>query len=108
MKITRNDLYSFGAKKIIAIGYCSAHYLLNQETRIGYNAGVYGHNYDAYYIDGIIITTGYRPIGEHVDYDLLQEYELKAEKVLSYENKAPYDEKAAEVQRLLREFVSKL
>lgn len=106
MKITRNDLYSFGAKKIIAIGYCNAQHLLNQETRIGYNAGVYGHNYDAYYIDGIIITTGYRPIGERVDYDLLRKYELKAEKVLG--NKAPYDEKAAEVKRLLREFVSKL
>lgn len=108
MKITRNDLYNFGAKKIIAIGYCNAWSLLNQEDRIGYNAGVYGWNYDAYYIDGVIITTGYCPIGEHVNYDLLQEYETRAEKVLSYDNKAPYDEKAAEVKRLLREFVSKL
>jgi hypothetical protein len=69
---------------------------------------VYGWNYDAYYVDGVIITTGYRPIGEQVNYDLLREYETRAEKVLSYDNKAPYDEKAAEVQRLLREFVSKL
>lgn len=108
MKITRNGLYSFGAKKIIAIGYCNSQFLLNQETPIGYNAGVYGWNYDVYYVDGVVITTGYRPIGERVNYNLLREYELKAEKTLSYENKASYADKAAEVQRLLREFVSKL
>jgi hypothetical protein len=107
MKVTRKQLQAW-SRKIIAIGYCSAHNLLYPEDSIGYNAGVYGWNYDAYYVDGIIITTGYRPIGERVNYDLLQEYETRAEKILSYDNKAPYDEKAAEVQRLLREFVSKL
>lgn len=107
IKVTRKQLQAW-SKKIIAIGYCSAQHLLNQETPIGYNSGVYGHNYDAYYVDGVVITTGYRPIGEHVSYDLLREYETRAEKVLSYDNKAPYDEKAAKVQRLLREFVSKL
>ena len=104
-KVTRNELYRW-SKKIIAIGYCNANNLLYPENSIGYNAGVYGWNYDAYYVDGTIITTGYRPIGERVNYDLLREYEEKAKKVLSYDNKA--DEKAAEVQRLLREFISKL
>ena len=111
IKVTRKQLQAW-SKKVVAIGYCGAQYLLSQETPIGYNAGVYGHNYNAYYVDGVIITTGYRPIGEHVDYDLLQEYETRAEKVLS-SNVSPflqdiYDEKVAEVQRLLREFVSKL
>ena len=107
MKFTRNQIYNI-SKKVIAIGYCSAWSLLSQETRIGYNAGVYRHNYDAYFVDGVIITTGYHPIGERVNYDLLREYENKAAAVLSYDNKAPYDEKADEVRRLLREFVSKL
>ena len=46
-------------------------------------------------MDGICVSTGYRPIGKRVNYSLLKEYEDKA-------NRA----KLEEVPNLLKEFIS--
>lgn len=61
--------------------------------------GVYGWNFDVYDIDGTAIVTGYRGMPErnsHADYELVREYECKAN-----------GKTAAERDVLLREFIKK-
>ena len=91
--------------KIIAIGYCNAQYLLRYEREIAYSAGTYGWNFDVYEIDGITVCTGYRGMpGKRVDYEMLCEYETKAEKIVC-NCRMPYEEQKAAVQSLLREML---
>ena len=59
-KITRNTFTAEERNNAIKLGYCEAYYLLKAYDRIGYNSGVYGWNYDAFRINGKVITTGYR------------------------------------------------
>lgn len=44
----------------ISVGYCHAQWLLTDVNATGYNAGVYGWNWDCYNVDGVQIVTGYR------------------------------------------------
>src|SRR5574344_748992 len=87
---------------IISIGYCSACFFLRRITPFGYNCGVYGWNCDFYEIDGVCISTGYRPIGKSVDYRILKKYDNRA-KELSKEQDS--DEK---FDILLHEFIKEL
>jgi hypothetical protein len=64
-----------------------------------YNCGVFGWNCDFYEIDGVCISTGYRPIGKSVDYRILKKYDNRAEE-LSKEQDS--DEKFDD---LLHEFI---
>ena len=67
---------------ILSVGYCELTYLLRGVDPVAYNAGVYGWNYDVYYLDGVCICTGYRgmPKSKNVkkDYAIIKEYENKA------------------------------
>lgn len=68
--------------KVYSIGYCQAQYLLMFTRKVGYNAGVYGWNYDVYMVGDDTIITGYQPFSaEKVDYNLLKEYEDEARRV---------------------------
>ena len=65
----------------LRVGYCSLQRLLRNHKPFAFTAGVYGWNYDAYDLDGLVITTGYRNMpGEDAD-DLVEEYEHKADNV---------------------------
>ena len=75
---TTNKQIKANFYKIIRIGYCDAQYLLNYKNPFAYTSGVYGWNADFYEIGNICISTGYRPIGEKVEYNLLQDIEKKA------------------------------
>lgn len=68
--------------KVIAIGYCGAQNLLRGLDAYAYNRGLYGWNWDAYYIgEGVTVCTGYRNLtGESVKYSDLEE---RAEKIAS-------------------------
>ena len=58
-KITRNDI---NTKNMVALAYCECQRVLDlfaYEYKIGYNAGVYGWNYDLYTINGVDVVTGY-------------------------------------------------
>ena len=104
MRITRNDLRAnFG--KVLAVGYCDAVNLLQYSSPFGYACGVYGWNFDAYEVGGVAICTGYRPAGKSVKYDLLREYEAKAEKIAKRKS-WKRETKARKVAELLREFVA--
>ena len=96
-KVTNKQIRT-NYNKVYAIGYCDAYYLLSGISPFAYNCGVYGWNSDFYYIDNICISTGYRPIGEHIDFNLLHNYETKAKNTKSFEKR----------NELLKEFLSKL
>ena len=66
---------------ILSIGYCAAQNLLYYENPIAYSAGVYGWACDYYYIDNVLISTGYSPIqskGTNASYELITELDKKA------------------------------
>ena len=58
-KITRNNI---NQENMVAIGYCQAQAALNHfgyDYKVGYNAGIYGWNYDLYRVNGVDVVTGY-------------------------------------------------
>lgn len=104
-RITRQE--AFGNKATLKVGYCDLQYLLRHQTAFGYNAGVYGWNFDHYYIDGIAINTGYRSmVGKQVDYKLTNEYNEKARKIQENWN-LTYNQQKAYTERLLKNFLKK-
>lgn len=97
---------SYGKK--IAISYCGMQNLLWNHSPIAYTCGVYGWNFDVYAVDGVTICTGYRGmVGKSVDYDVLHDYETKAEKE-RYNIALSYEERQEAVEQLLKEFLSKV
>lgn len=79
--ITRNQLKNY---KVVAIPYCHMQALLQRSASAGYNAGIYGWNYNAYIFDGmgIAITTGYRPIGKKIPKWIYEEEEKRAQRTV--------------------------
>jgi len=80
-KTTAKDLKS-GYYHIINVGYCDLQSLLNYKSPVAYSHGTYGWNFDVYDINGIAIATGYRGMpSQHskCTYDLIREYEQKAQ-----------------------------
>ena len=83
MKIkTTNKEIRANFYKVLSIGYCDAQYLLQYKKPFAYTCGVYGWSADFYEIGNLCISTGYRPIGEDVDYALLQDLEKKARNII--------------------------
>lgn len=102
--ITRKDLYRY--RKIIAIGYCGAAYLLKPFMRTGYNSGVYGWNYDLYSFGNVAIITGYRNInGIRPDYKKLEAYNEKA-RIIWESWDLEYSEKEKQITELLQAFIA--
>ena len=93
-----------GACNPHSVGYCDLQYLLTNHSPIAYTCGTYGWNFDVYEVYGVTVCTGYRGmIGPRCEG--VQEYEEKAAKILSWENKEmTYDEKREAVENLLHEF----
>ena len=93
--------------RILSIGYCDMQHLLHYESPVAYTSGVYGWNFDVYYIGSYTICTGYRNMpGKSVSYELIKYFEEKAEKIV-YNWKYPggYDAQKAEVEKLLAAFL---
>lgn len=91
----------------IKIGYCAMSYLLAYEEPVYYTSGVYGWNSDVYNIDGVIVSTGYRPAGtRRIDYKTIEVYEGMA-KDIATDNSFSYYHKQCRVRALLNELLSK-
>lgn len=105
IKATKKEIIN-GTYKVLKIGYCQAQYLLQYEQPFAYSVGVYGWACDYYDIEGVIISTGYSPIGDGVNFKLLKEYEDKASRLIDDYN-LEYELKKKEVEKLLKEFVKK-
>ncbi len=87
-----------------SVGYCDLQHLLTNHSPNAYTCGVYGWNFDVYDVYGVTICTGYyRMVGPRCKG--IAEYEEKAAKILSWDNKEmTYDEKREAVENLLHEF----
>ena len=105
-KITRNNINKMN---MVALGYCQAQAALDlfgTDYKIGYNAGVYGWNYDLYRINGVDIVTGYNvPYYKHSNKDIknkLIEFENKIRKV---ERGLTFSEYEKNVKKWEKEFL---
>lgn len=99
-KTTRKAIVN-GCYNVKCAGYCELQNLLRGVEPTAYTCGVYGWNFDVYKLDGLTICTGYRGMpGPHVKDST--EYEAKAREIWD-DYKRPYDERKAEVEKLLEE-----
>lgn len=91
--------------KVISIPYCEAQNLLNFHSPFAYSAGIYGWSCDYYQIGNVCISTGYSPVGTPVNYDLLRELELKAEK-LRGDCSIEYSDLCKQLDELITELIN--
>lgn len=79
--LTRNEIRR-QYKTVIQLGYCDIYELTRQLKKIGYNAGVYGWNYDVFELDwNTCIITGYRTFSKgttRLTSDFIQYMDKKA------------------------------
>ena len=80
LKATKREIKN-NNNKILKFGYCEIQYLLNNENPFAYSCGRDGWCCDYYNIDGVILSTGYSPIGTQTDYKIVKKYENKALKM---------------------------
>ena len=105
-KVTRKEMKE-NYNAIIGIGYCKAQNLLKYQDPIAYSVGVYGWACDYYDVGGVLISTGYAPIGQSPDYDIIRKYDLQAEKI-NHNYNLSYEERKNQVNYLLNEFISEV
>ena len=58
-KLTRKDVQNMGYP-VVKLPAGAVHYLMFGIGRIGYNSGIYGWNWDAYFIRGVVFCSGSR------------------------------------------------
>lgn len=105
IKATKKDMRT--NYYIISVGYCKLQNLLRREEPIAYSVGQYGWDCDYYEIDGVIISTGYRPIpSKHTstNYDMNLDFDAKAEMILN--NHGDYLQTKNALRTLLVEYVN--
>ena len=106
IKLTNNDLRNnFGV--IVSCGYCELQSILNMKSRVGYNNGVYGWNFDAFDFGGVCLITGYRIRGADIklSQDFCERWNERARNATYEERKQMLSEFERELQRIAREFV---
>ena len=94
-----------GFKTVLSVGYCSAQNLLYFKSPFAYSCGIYGWSCDYYQINNVCISTGYSPIGTNVDYSLLRDLELKAEKIV-HDHTIKYEDQKFQIDLLLNELIN--
>lgn len=93
MKITRNDLPKgkiYSMNQFYGLMFFEPY--LNYR-KIGYNAGINGHNYDAYRIFNIAITIGNSPIGKEIPFFTAKTFGLTAKAIKENRNLSEEDKK---------------
>lgn len=106
IKLSNNDLRNnFGV--IVSCGYCELQSLLNMKSRVGYNKGVYGWNFDAFDFGGVGLITGYRTRGADIalSTDFCKHWNDRASNANYEERKSILVEFERELQKLAKEFV---
>lgn len=105
--LTRNEIRR-QYKTVIQLGYCDIYELTRQLKKIGYNAGVYGWNYDAFELDwDTCIITGYRTFSKgtiRLSSEFIQNIENKTKKIID-DNYSNYDEQLEQIDLLKNEFL---
>ena len=96
---------------ILKVGYCDLDTLLRYETPYAYTCGVYGWNADIYAVNGVTIVTGWRPFGQNLDCDLVDEFEERARALADELDNLPQpfkydgDFKRGKMLELIEEFI---
>lgn len=104
---TTNKQIRANFNTVVKIGYCNAQYLLSCKNPFAYSSGTYGWNCDYYEINNVCISTGYRPIGEKLDYTLLCNLEKKA-RFICLDYNLDTETKKIELDLLLTELINSL
>lgn len=102
--------------KILSVGYCELSHLLKGVDPVAYNAGVYGWNYDVYYLrtdcQKICICTGYRgmPKTKNVkkDYAIIEEYENKAKELIKENWLSNTNTLCEDLEELRKQFINEI
>lgn len=81
---------------------CNLPTLLNHLNPDYYTCGVYGWNADIYVLNRLVIVTGYRPFGKHINYELEKKYEEKAKEVMK--NSSNYEDATNQLDKLIAQF----
>lgn len=105
IKVSKKEVKETG-KKIISIGYCQAQHILGGLTPLMYSACVYGWSCDYYIIEekNVIISTGYSPIGDYQDYEIVRKYDKIAEKIAIHN----WEEYKVIVNNLLNQMIDEI
>lgn len=80
VKMTRKDAYRYGYP-IVKLPHCAIKHLTTFVSRSGYNSGIYGWNWDAFIINGVVFCCGYRNLpgsATKEERELVEEYEKEA------------------------------
>lgn len=93
--------------QMIAIPYCGAQFLLRHKEPFAYSAGVYGWSCDYYDVGGVGISTGYRPIGKTVPYELVHRFEDQA-RHLAVDSDLDYETERGMIDDLLSGFLREI
>lgn len=106
-EITRNDIKR-QYKTIIQLGYCDLYELTKKLKKIGYNAGIYGWNYDVFEVnENTCIITGYRTFKKNtikLEYDFIDYMDKKANEIIK-NNSRNYQEQEKQIDLLKNEFL---
>lgn len=108
IKLTKTDLRNnFGV--VVSCGYCALQSLLNMKSRVGYNKGVYGWNFDAFDFGGVGLITGYRNCSADIELslDFCKYWNERASNATYEERKQILAEFERELQRLATEFIER-
>lgn len=106
IKLSNKDLRNnFGV--IVSCGYCALQSLLNMKSRVGWNKGVFGWNYDAFEFGGVCLITGYRTRGADIELsaDFCKRWNERASNATYGERKQILNEFERELQKLVKEFI---
>lgn len=107
-KVTRKEIRN-SYKKIIKVGYSRLQYLLYYMEPFAYSTRAEGWACDYYFIDfknDLVISTGYAPIGENIDYKIIDKYEAAASKIVN--SFKSYEIKVAELENLKDQFIEEV
>ena len=105
-KITRNEI---NKENLVVLGYCQIQTVLNlfsADYKIGYNAGVYGWNYDLYRINGVDVIIGYnRPYYNYSNKDIKAQLIELENKIRKEERGLTFLEYEKKFQQWKKEFL---
>ena len=73
-----------------------------------YTSGVYGWNFDAFDVDGVLLTTGYRPFGKSPSYELCCKFEIAAREIEKKYDFEHLDAAEKAGKKLLKQFISEV
>lgn len=93
---------------ILRVSYSSLQSLLRYLEPFAYSTRIEGWACDYYKVNDVIISTGYAPIGIVVNYDLIKEYEKKAEAIVFNNYTEAEEIKREKIESLLNEFIAKV